>query len=145
MNCVRPWLRSIALCCAVLLSAGSLFALDPAKSVYQYNCLNWTRRNGLPADLITGVTQTKDGYIWLGTQKGMVRFDGVDFKLHTMALPEGQSQEIRSVSRASVGTARKALAALTATSPPRPVWPRMTPSPPPRAKAVVTTVAESSS
>jgi PAS domain S-box-containing protein len=103
MNCVRPWLRSIALCCAVLLSAGSLFALDPAKSVYQYNCLNWTRRNGLPADLITGVTQTKDGYIWLGTQKGMVRFDGVDYKLLTMALPKGQSQEIRSLSRARNG------------------------------------------
>src|ERR1700734_2644618 len=49
------------------------------------------------------------------------------------------------VRRASVGTARKALAALTATSPPRPVWPRMTPSPPPRARAVATTAADSSS
>src|SRR5580693_5913223 len=47
----------------------------------------------------------------------------------------------RSVSRARVGTARKALAALTATSPPRPVWPRKTPSPPPRATAVTRTTA----
>src|SRR6202034_4687468 len=51
----------------------------------------------------------------------------------------------RSVSRASVGTARNALAALTATRPPRPVWPRMTPSPPPRAMAAETTATESSS
>ena len=92
MNWMPSYLRGIALGCAVLLPTGSLFALDPAKSVYQYNCQNWTRQNGLPADLITGVTQTKDGYIWLGTQKGMVRFDGVDFKLMNIALPEGQSQ-----------------------------------------------------
>ncbi|MGP8198316.1 MAG: two-component regulator propeller domain-containing protein, partial [Limisphaerales bacterium] len=103
MNWLKPWLGRTALICAVLLSAGSMFALDPARSVYQCNCQNWTRQNGLPADLITGVTQTKDGYIWLGTQKGMVRFDGVDFKLHTMALPEGQSQEIRSLNRARGG------------------------------------------
>ena len=49
----------------------------------------------------------------------------------------------RSVRRASVGTARNALAALTATRPPRPVWPRTTPSPPPRTMAVRTTATES--
>ena len=48
-----------------------------------------------------------------------------------------------SVKRASVGTARNALAALTATSPPRPVCPSTTPSPPPNAMAVTTTATES--
>ena len=46
------------------------------------------------------------------------------------------------VSRARVGTARKALAALTATNPPRPVWPSTTPRPPPRTTAVMTTATE---
>jgi ligand-binding sensor domain-containing protein/signal transduction histidine kinase/PAS domain-containing protein len=103
MNWLKPFLRRIAPACAVLLSAGSLLALDPAKSVYQYNCQNWTRQNGLPADLIIGVTQTKDGYIWLGTQQGLVRFDGIDFKVMNIALPPGQSQEIRSLNKAKDG------------------------------------------
>ena len=70
----------MAAACLFLLSAGSLLALDPAKSVFQFNCQSWTRQNGLPPDTITAVTQTKDGYIWLGTQKGLVRFDGFEFK-----------------------------------------------------------------
>lgn len=100
MNRLMPFLRRIAPGCAVFLTAGSLLALDPAKSIYQYNCQNWTRQNGLPADLITDVTQTKDGYIWLGTQKGMVRFDGIDYKLINIAVPAGHSQEIQSLSKA---------------------------------------------
>ena len=103
MSWLKPWLRRTALVCAVFLAAGSLFALDPGKSVYQYNCQNWTRQNGLPADLITGVTQTKDGYIWLGTQKGMVRFDGVEYKLVNIPLPDGQSQQIKSLCKAMDG------------------------------------------
>jgi len=103
MNWLRMWLRRIALGCAIFLPAGSLLALDPAKSIYQYNCQNWTRQNGLPADVITGVTQTKDGYIWFGTQKGMVRFDGMEFKLVTITLPGSQNQTIKSVCRAKDG------------------------------------------
>ena len=103
MSWMKPLLGRIAPVCVVLLSAGCLLALDPAKSVYQFNCQNWSRQNGLPADVITGVTQTKDGYIWLGTQKGMVRFDGIEHKLFGITLPPGQSQEIRSLSRARDG------------------------------------------
>ena len=61
------------------------------------------RQNGLPADLITGIIQSKDGYIWLGTQKGLVRFDGIEYKLANVPLPKGQSQEIRSLARARDG------------------------------------------
>jgi len=102
-NWMKLWLGRIAPVCAVLLSAGPLFALDPAKSVFQFNCQNWTRQNGLPADIITGVTQTKDGYIWLGTQKGLLRFDGIEFKLIGITLPQGQSQEIRNLGSAKDG------------------------------------------
>jgi ligand-binding sensor domain-containing protein/signal transduction histidine kinase len=66
----------------LLCFLGSLhvFALDPAKSVFQFNCTSWTREDGLPANGINGITQTEDGYLWLGTQKGLVRFDGIEFK-----------------------------------------------------------------
>ncbi len=62
-----------------LLGPVRSFALDPAKSVYQYNCQSWTRREDLPVNSINAITQTKDGYLWFGTSKGLVRFDGVDF------------------------------------------------------------------
>jgi signal transduction histidine kinase/ligand-binding sensor domain-containing protein len=39
----------------------------------------WTTDNGLPQNSVTGLTQTPDGYIWLTTQEGLVRFDGVRF------------------------------------------------------------------
>jgi signal transduction histidine kinase/streptogramin lyase len=64
----------------VILISGSLFALDPAKSVFQLNCVSWSRENGLPANGINAITQTKDGFLWVGTQKGLARFDGVEFK-----------------------------------------------------------------
>ncbi|MCS7338587.1 MAG: ATP-binding protein [Verrucomicrobiae bacterium] len=57
------------------------FGLDPAKSLYQFNCKSWGRQNGLPAGVINAIKQTPDGYIWLGTARGLVRFDGVEFKL----------------------------------------------------------------
>ncbi len=41
---------------------------------------NWTSRDGLPVNSISSVTQTQDGYIWLGTADGLVRFDGFSFK-----------------------------------------------------------------
>ena len=81
-RCARAFL-----CCLLLLLPFSLAALDPAKTVYQLNCRNWTRQNGLPVNGISSITQTKDGYLWLGTQKGLVRFDGNEFKL--VSLPNG--------------------------------------------------------
>src|SRR5882762_8733930 len=60
------------------------FALDPAKSLFQYNCLNWTHQDGLPVNRVSAITQSRDGYLWLGTQKGLVRFDGTRFVVLTL-------------------------------------------------------------
>jgi ligand-binding sensor domain-containing protein/signal transduction histidine kinase len=79
----------------VLFLPLSLRALDPDKSVFQFNCQNWTRQNGLPGDKISTITQTKDGYIWLGTQNGLIRFDGLEFAPIAIDLPQSQNKEIR--------------------------------------------------
>jgi ligand-binding sensor domain-containing protein len=63
-------------------------ALDPNKFITQYSHTAWRMQDGYvngPA----GITQTTDGYIWIGTRNGLVRFDGVKFTVWTP--PEGQA------------------------------------------------------
>ena len=63
------------------LLVSTLLALDPSRTLSQYNCRTWTRQNGLPANHVKSIVQSGDDYIWLGTTAGLVRFDGFDFKL----------------------------------------------------------------
>ena len=42
---------------------------------------SWTNDNGLPQNTVRSVTQTHDGYLWLTTFDGLVRFNGVHFKV----------------------------------------------------------------
>ena len=63
------------------LAAGSTAsALDPNRKLTQYVHRTWQAPEGLTQTSIYAVTQTHDGYVWLGTQSGVVRFDGVDFQ-----------------------------------------------------------------
>ena len=52
---------------------------DPKKAITQYTHEVWQTDHGLPQNSITTIKQTKDGFLWLGTQEGLVRFDGVQF------------------------------------------------------------------
>jgi signal transduction histidine kinase/ligand-binding sensor domain-containing protein len=60
-----------------LLGAPPVLALDPSLEVNQYAHTAWTTRNGFSLGNIYAITQTPDGYLWLGTESGLVRFDGV--------------------------------------------------------------------
>ena len=62
-----------------------LRALDPRKSLTQYSRTVWTQENGLPQDTIRAIAQTPDGYLWLGTDEGLARFDGYDFTVFDRA------------------------------------------------------------
>ena len=54
-------------------------ALDPARRITQYGHDVWQIEEGLPHNTVKAITQTRDGYLWLGTLEGLVRFDGVRF------------------------------------------------------------------
>jgi ligand-binding sensor domain-containing protein/signal transduction histidine kinase/CheY-like chemotaxis protein len=58
---------------------GRALALDPDRLVSQYSSRTWVDRDGLPQNTVLSLAQTRDGYLWLGTWEGLVRFDGVHF------------------------------------------------------------------
>ncbi len=65
--------------CMAVAGAGQALALDPGKAITQYNQRNWRTGQGLPQNSAQAIVQTRDGYLWIGTQEGLVRFDGIRF------------------------------------------------------------------
>jgi ligand-binding sensor domain-containing protein/signal transduction histidine kinase len=65
------------LICRLLLF---LFAVHVSIVRANYQVDGWQTDEGLPQGTVTSIAQTGDGYLWLGTQNGLVRFDGVSFK-----------------------------------------------------------------
>jgi signal transduction histidine kinase/ligand-binding sensor domain-containing protein len=61
----------------------SLPGLDPSRPLTQYGVESWTERQGLPQNFVPALAQTPDGYLWSGSERGLVRFDGVRFRVFT--------------------------------------------------------------
>ena len=57
----------------------SLRSLDPRKTIAQYTLDIWQDEQGLPQSVVQAIVQTPEGYLWLGLEEGLVRFDGVQF------------------------------------------------------------------
>src|SRR6266496_2066364 len=64
---------------------GTLLALHclvfPAAAHYRFD--SWTTDNGLPENSVLALLQTRDGYLWMTTKGGLVRFDGMRFRWFT--------------------------------------------------------------
>ncbi len=69
-------------CLLVGLMPAMIWALDPSKQVTQFVFDVWTTADGLPQNSIQAINQSERGYLWFGTQEGLVRFDGVDFDVY---------------------------------------------------------------
>jgi len=82
---MAPGLRALALLLPALLGASSAQALDPGKAITQYRHEVWRTREGLPQSSAEALVQTHDGYIWIGTQEGLARFDGARFTVFDKA------------------------------------------------------------
>jgi len=65
------------LACILLVSSSFAFALDPSLDVSQYAHTAWKVSEGFSKGTIYSIAQTPDGYLWLGTDFGLLRFDGV--------------------------------------------------------------------
>jgi len=78
-------LRRVSPAAGLLLLAAlglpkAAFGLDPNRKLTQYVHRIWQYQQGLPQGAILDIFQTREGYLWLATQTGLVRFDGVRFQ-----------------------------------------------------------------
>lgn len=71
---VKPSLLSLL----VLLGASTSTAAPP-KRITQFHLTSWSQEQGLPSSTVLSISQSKNGYLWLGTTTGLIRFDGLRF------------------------------------------------------------------
>lgn len=78
-------------------------ALDPEKGFHDFVSDSWSLEEGLPQISVLAITQDVDGYIWVGTQQGLARFDGREFEVYRSddldALPGSYIHALESDSR----------------------------------------------
>lgn len=78
--------------------AGPAFGLDPRLSLRQYLHKSWTQIDGAQMPGVNALAQTADGYLWLGTSRGLLRFDGLKF-----STPASSDESIRALAPSSDG------------------------------------------
>ena len=67
--------------------------LEAERALSQYVRDRWATETGFPGGPVYAITQTGDGYLWIGAEKGLVRFDGLTFRLFE---PKGGDGQCRS-------------------------------------------------
>ncbi len=84
-----------------LFGAGRIAALSADRAITQYVRRVWTVEQGLPHGTVRGLVQTPDGYLWLATYEGLVRFNGEEFFILDRTSSRGMlSNAVRMLSRA---------------------------------------------
>ena len=72
------WRRVFVLLLLLFLE-NSVWAVDPTRHISQYAHTAWRVQDGVFGGAPWAITQTTDGYLWIGTRTGLLRFDGVRF------------------------------------------------------------------
>jgi ligand-binding sensor domain-containing protein/two-component sensor histidine kinase len=73
------WQSCLLIAAFLLLGAPPFSTLGATNGFPRYNVRIWQTDDGLPQNSVYAITQTKDGYLWVGTQQGLARFDGMRF------------------------------------------------------------------
>src|SRR5262249_41645764 len=91
--------RAALLAVAIAAWCHPASALDPSKTPSQYVAHGWLQSDdGLPQNFVGALAQTRDGYIWIATQEGLVRFDGERFTVMTTRdVPALQSNDLHAL------------------------------------------------
>jgi signal transduction histidine kinase/ligand-binding sensor domain-containing protein len=88
-----------------MVGALDLLALPADRAISQYVRKSWTVESGLPHGTVRGFAQTADGYLWLATYEGLVRFNGETFRVFDRTSAPGLlNSSIDTLSSTSDGT-----------------------------------------
>ena len=88
----------------IFLSGEAAFALDTGDAATRYSRTIWKQKDGLPQDTIKKILQTADGYLWLGTEEGLARFDGYDFTVFNKDNGDLPSNSVTALAAGSDGS-----------------------------------------
>ena len=92
-SCARARLLPARLIPVVVVCL-TLLPLPGVAATAQPRFESWTTENGLPQNSVNEILQTRDGYLWLATFGGLVRFDGIRFVIFDRSTPGIESQRI---------------------------------------------------
>lgn len=107
MICGNLKTRTVVLLLMILSASvfsGVAFALTPQRAITQYVHETWTTEDGLPQNSVNDILQTGDGYLWLATFGGLVRFDGTRFVVFDRSIEGIKSQRIKALYEDKKGT-----------------------------------------
>src|ERR1700748_923163 len=90
----KPLYRHTHVAVLCLFFAFRAVALDPNKTLTQYAHRTWGQEEGLIQPTIYSIAQTPDGFLWLGTQDSLIRFDGVHFREYDNAQAAGLKRNL---------------------------------------------------
>ena len=76
----RSKIFALSMAAGLLLAAAPLHGLDPAATLTQLLHRQWGLSHGLPHASVRSLAQSPEGYLWVGTQSGLARFDGIRFE-----------------------------------------------------------------
>lgn len=82
----------------LLLCAGGAGGLDPGRPAGEFARRAWQTDSGLPQNTVHSIAQTADGYVWVATEEGLARFDGLGFKIFDRQnTPALKSNDVRAL------------------------------------------------
>jgi ligand-binding sensor domain-containing protein/anti-sigma regulatory factor (Ser/Thr protein kinase) len=106
--------RALLACVVCFACASARAAQPPRLSVREYLHTSWTESAGQPLPAILGITQTPDGYLWLGGNGANLRFDGLRFSEWPLDpgahLPDGVTKRVSAGADGSMWIVAKGVA-----------------------------------
>src|ERR1700729_3576744 len=90
-------IRNLMFVLVAICFAQEMHAVDPNRTISQYRRDSWGVERGFTGGAVSSIAQTADGYLWIGTAKGLIRFDGVGFRVYQespRSVPIGPVQQL---------------------------------------------------
>src|SRR5580704_19639908 len=76
---VRKYRATIGLSIVLILATKSARAVDPRQPAASYIRTTFSVEDGLSSNVVNAIVQTRNGFLWIGTDAGLNRFDGRHF------------------------------------------------------------------